>query len=71
MAGRPFHETTQRMSESRILVRLLRMYFPRNREFGSALSKLRNFGAGFEPPTPLPRYTTGDEVSPIMSTRKY
>jgi hypothetical protein len=28
-------------SETRILIRLLRMYFPRNREFGSALS---NFG---------------------------
>jgi hypothetical protein len=35
------------------------MYFPRNQEFGSALSKLRNFGGGggFEPPNP-PRYTT-------------
>jgi hypothetical protein len=32
------------MSETRILFRLLQMYFPRNREFGSALSKLRNFG---------------------------
>ena len=32
------------MSESLILVRLLRMYFPRNWEFSSALSKLRNFG---------------------------
>jgi hypothetical protein len=31
------------MSETRILIRLLRMYFPRNWEFGSALSKLRNF----------------------------
>jgi hypothetical protein len=28
------------------------MYFPRNWEFGSALSKLWNFG-GFEPPNPL------------------
>jgi hypothetical protein len=37
------------MSETRILIRLLQMYFPRNWEFGSALSKLRNFG-GFEPP---------------------
>ena len=42
--GRPFHETTQKMSESRILIRLLRMYFTRNWEFASALSKLRNFG---------------------------
>jgi hypothetical protein len=32
------------------------MYFPRNREFGSALSKLWNFGEGLNPPplgTPL------------------
>jgi hypothetical protein len=31
------------------------MYFTVNREFGSALSKLRNFGEGFETPlgTPL------------------
>jgi hypothetical protein len=34
------------MSETRILIRLLRMYFPRNWEFGSALSKLPNGGAG-------------------------
>jgi hypothetical protein len=39
------------MSETRTLIRLLRMYFPRNWEFGSALSKLRNFG-GFDPPPP-------------------
>jgi hypothetical protein len=32
---------------------LLRMYFPRNWEFGSALSKLQNFGGGgVEPPKP-------------------
>jgi hypothetical protein len=43
------------MSETRILIRLLRMYFPRNWEFGLALSKLRNLGGGgVEPPnTPL------------------
>jgi hypothetical protein len=30
------------------------MYFPRNWEFGSGLSKLRNLGGGgFEPPKPL------------------
>ena len=40
------------MSESRILVRLLRMYFPWNWEFGSALSKLRNFGGGLNTPNP-------------------
>jgi hypothetical protein len=43
------------MSETRILSRLLRMYFPRNWEFGSVLSKLRNFGGcGVETPTPTP-----------------
>jgi hypothetical protein len=41
------------MSETRILIRLLRIYFPRNWEFGSALSKLLNFGGGFNP-----RYAT-------------
>jgi hypothetical protein len=34
------------MNETRILIRLLQMYFPRNREFGSALSKLWNFEGG-------------------------
>jgi hypothetical protein len=32
------------ISKTRILIRLLWLYFPRNWEFGSALSKLRNFG---------------------------
>jgi hypothetical protein len=41
------------MSETRILISLLRMYFPRNWEFGSALSKLRNLGeGGLNPPNP-------------------
>jgi hypothetical protein len=40
------------MGETRILVRLLRMYFPRNWEFGSALSKLRNLGLGGLNPSP-------------------
>jgi hypothetical protein len=44
------------MSEPRFLIGLLRMYFLWNREISSALSKLRNFGGGFEPPNP-PRYT--------------
>jgi hypothetical protein len=39
------------MSENRILIRLLQMYFPRNWEFGSALSKLQNWG-GLNPPHP-------------------
>jgi hypothetical protein len=46
-----------KMSEPRILIRLLRMYFPRNWEFGSALSKLQDFGRGLSTPTP-PRYAT-------------
>jgi hypothetical protein len=33
---------------------LLRMYFPRNWEFGSALSKLRNFRGGLNPRNPPP-----------------
>jgi hypothetical protein len=44
------------MSELSILSMLLRIYFQRNWEFGSALPKLRNFGAGggggFEHPHP-------------------
>ena len=78
MAGRAFHETTQKMSESRILVRLLQMYFPRNWEFGSALSKLRNFGRGGlntpNPPslgTPLAQRVPGglgSQISMIFST---
>ena len=54
-AGREgFSRNNSKMSESFILVWLLRMYFPRNWEFGSALSKLRNFGGGLKTPTPLP-----------------
>jgi hypothetical protein len=34
------------MNEPRILIRLLRMYIPRNWEFGSASAKLRNFDGG-------------------------
>jgi hypothetical protein len=39
------------MSETRILIRLLRMYFPWNWEFGLALSKLQNFVVGLNPPS--------------------
>jgi hypothetical protein len=46
------------MNEIYILMRLLRMYIPRNWEFGSALAKLWKFGGrGFEPIKP-PRYAT-------------
>jgi hypothetical protein len=42
------------MSETRILIRLLQMYSPRNRKFGSALSKLRIIpGGGVESPPPV------------------
>jgi hypothetical protein len=39
------------MSKTHILIRFLRMYFPRSWEFGSALSKLRNFGGSYNPQT--------------------
>jgi hypothetical protein len=38
------------------------MYFPRNWQFGSALSKLRNFGWGVQPPNSPPRYATGNST---------
>jgi hypothetical protein len=42
------------MNETHIVIRLLRMYIQRNWEFGSALSKLRNFGGpGGLIPNPL------------------
>jgi hypothetical protein len=45
------------MNETHILITLLQMYFPWNWKFGSALSKLWNFGVyrgggGFETPSP-------------------
>jgi hypothetical protein len=44
------------ISETCILIRLLRMYFPWNGEFGSASTKLRIFGGGgglnTQPPLP-------------------
>jgi hypothetical protein len=49
------------MSETLILIRLLQMYFPRNGEFGSALSKLRNFGGGDLNPPPSPWYATASD----------
>jgi hypothetical protein len=59
----------QKMSETRILVRLLRMYFPRNWEFGSALSKLRNFGGGgLNPPNPPPGYASADSATYKLTT---
>jgi hypothetical protein len=49
------------MNETLILIRLLRMYIPRNWEFGSALANLGISGGGVEPPHSL-RYATGGEV---------
>jgi hypothetical protein len=47
------------MNETHILIRLLRMYIPRNWEFGPALEKLWNFwGGAVEPPPPIFRYAT-------------
>jgi hypothetical protein len=40
------------MNETRIMITLLRVYILRNWEFGSALSKLRNFREGVEHPNP-------------------
>jgi hypothetical protein len=42
------------ISETRTLIRFLRMYFPRNWEFGSTLSKLWNFGGGGVEPSKPP-----------------
>jgi hypothetical protein len=46
---------------------LLRMYFPRNWEFGSALPKLRNFGGGLN--TPNPPSPLGTPLSRIFFRR--
>jgi hypothetical protein len=45
------------MSEPHILIRL-QMYFPWNWEFGSALSKLRNFRRHLNPPKTPSQYST-------------
>jgi hypothetical protein len=42
--GEAFSLNNPKITENRILVKLVRMYFPRNWEFGSALSKLQKFG---------------------------
>jgi hypothetical protein len=56
------------MNETHILIRLLRMYIPRNWEFGSALAKLRNFGGGggFESPPKTPYFGT-----PLLHVTKF
>jgi hypothetical protein len=50
------------MSETRILIRLLWMYFLRNWEFGSALTKLPKFRVN------PPRYATGPGAHPASCT---
>jgi hypothetical protein len=53
------------MSKIRILIRLLRMYFPRNWEFVSAPSKLRNFGeaSGLNTSPPPPPVRQQDPIT--------
>jgi hypothetical protein len=52
--GRKNGDLNLPLSETRILVRLLWMYFPQNWEFGSTLSKLRNLRwGGLTPPPPF------------------
>jgi hypothetical protein len=55
------------MSETRILIRLLRIYFPRISEFGSA-SEFRGGGGGWAPQTP-PRYAT--DTSPAAHFKTF
>jgi hypothetical protein len=52
------------MSETRISIRMSRMYLPRNWSVGSALSKLRQIGGGgeFEHPKSPPRYVTAPHI---------
>jgi hypothetical protein len=53
------------------MIRLLRMYFPRNWEFGSALSKLRNLGGGgCNLSIPPPRYATVLHTSRFSACRQ-
>jgi hypothetical protein len=42
------------------------MYFTRNWEFGSALSKLQNFGVGVEPPPNTPVLGTPLVIIPYL-----
>jgi hypothetical protein len=56
------------MSETHILIRLLWMYFPQNCEFGSALSKLQNFGrGGLNPPNFLPSVHHWFQMAPRLT----
>jgi hypothetical protein len=58
------------MSEPRILIRLLWMYFAWNWEFGSTLSKLRNFGGGRSNPlNPHPLYVTVRFRHPVRTKK--
>jgi hypothetical protein len=57
------------MNEIHILIRLLRMYIPRNWEIGSALAKLRNFGRerGQTPPFGMP--LVGSNATAVLALR--
>jgi hypothetical protein len=55
------------MSETRTLIKLLRMYFQLIWEFGSALYKLRNVG-GVESPPPLYATRTNTESADLGSS---
>jgi hypothetical protein len=58
------------MTKTRILIRLLRIYFPRNWEFGAALPKLRNFGGLLNTSKP-PRYSNFKEsIHPVFMLNK-
>jgi hypothetical protein len=64
------------MSQTGILIRLLRIYFPRNWEFGSALSKLRNFvgRGGLNPPKShlgMPLFTAPFLTNSLLCNIRY
>jgi hypothetical protein len=66
------------ISETRILITFFPMYFPRNWNFGSALSKLRNFGGGgrLTPPpqnplgTPLTTWGCTGDLNKLFKTKE-
>jgi hypothetical protein len=64
------------MNETHILISLLRMYIPRNWEFGSALAKLLNLGGGGLTPqsplgTPLVTVTVLSYIKMAVYSDKY
>jgi hypothetical protein len=60
------------MNETRILIRLLWMYIPRNWEFGSALSNVGiSGGGGVETPFGTPLITIVVSVCPSIGMEKF